>query len=659
MKDKITALRKAIAEHGYNYYVLDNPTISDAQYDVMYRELVELEKEYPEYADAASPTARVGGAVLTSMNTVRHAVVMDSLNDVFSVEELRQWDIKTREAVTDTDGMYVADTKIDGLSVSLEYENGEFIRGSTRGDGWVGEDVTHNLRTIKSVPLRLNKAIPYIEVRGEVYMPRASFKRLNAQREVEGQPLFANPRNAAAGSLRLLDSGITAQRGLDIFVFNIQQITDGYLPQTHADGNAFLRDLGFKVIPISGPHDNIDDVIDFINELERQRDSLAYDIDGVVVKLNSFAERQRLGSTAKAPRWAAAFKFPAELVFTKLLDVVWQVGRTGVLTPNACLEPVALSGSTVARATLHNLDYIASKDIRIGDTVSLQKAGDIIPEVVESIKELRSGDEQSIAQPTECPVCGGEVVKDDAFVAIRCGNDNCIAKRIRGLIHFASRDAMDIGGLGERLCTQLIEKELVKDAADLYALTQEQVAALERMGGKSAENLINAIENSKQQPFHKVIYALGIPNVGAETARLLTATFGNIAELSAATTEQFAAIDGIGAVIGDAIVKYLQDNAELIDRLQSAGINMQSQEQPQSSGIFDGLTFVVTGKFALGTRDRIKDIVQQHGGAVSAAVSSKTHYLLAGDDAGSKLDKAQKLGIQIMTEQEFIEKLQL
>ena len=653
MKQRIEELTKIINEHNYNYYVMDNPTISDFEYDALMRELSELEEKYPEFAKPDSPTKRVGGYALESFEQVRHEVPMESINDVFSFEELREFDERVKGLISGEKVEYVVEYKIDGLSISLEYRNGLLEIGSTRGNGRIGENVTENIKTVRSVPLSVENAPELLEVRGEVYMPHKSFEAVNAQREIDGEPLFANPRNAAAGSLRQLDPKIAAKRKLDIFVFNVQRISEEKF-DNHYDSLMYLKEHGFKVIPDFRKLSEIDGIINEINDISERRGELGFDIDGVVIKVNSFAQREKLGSTAKAPRWAAAYKFPPEKKKTKLTDIVLNVGRTGVLTPNAVLEPVRLAGTTVSKATLHNIDFIRERDIRIGDTVIVQKAGEIIPEVLSVDKSARNGSETEFAMPKLCPVCGAPVVRDDGEAAYRCTGIECPAQLVRNIIHFASKGAMDIEGLGPALVQSLIESGLIKSEADLYYLSEDDVASLDRMGKKSAENLISAIEKSKENDLSKLITALGIRHVGANSAKLIASRFKSMDALLAASADEIASIDDVGAIMAESIVEFLsqQQTIHTISRLKAAGVNMECGTAAAGTK-FAGMTFVLTGSLENYTRSEAAAVIESLGGKVSSSVSKKTSIVVAGDEAGSKLDKAEKLGVRIIGEEEF------
>lgn len=651
MKERMERLTKEIEQHSYNYYVLDNPTITDFEYDRLIHELMELEKEYPQFKANNSPTERVGGKVLEGFETVTHSVPMESLNDAFSKEEIEDFDKSVRKSVDNPE--YVVEMKIDGLSVSLEYIDGEFVRGSTRGDGTVGEDVTQNLKTVKAIPLRLTEKLPYLEVRGEVYMPVSSFVALNNKREENDEPLFANPRNAAAGSLRQLNSAITAERNLSIFVFNIQQIQGKEL-YSHTESLDYLKQLGFKVSPRYNVFSNIEDAYAEILNIGEMRGELGFDIDGAVIKINDFSTRTKLGSTAKAPRWAVAYKYPAEQKQTKLLDITIQVGRTGVLTPTAELEPVRIAGSTVSRATLHNIDNITSKDIRIGDTVIIQKAGDIIPEVVEVVKEKRSGEESVYTMPEKCPVCGTKVVREADEAATRCVNPECPAQKIRNIIHFASKDAMDIDGLGPAIIEQLAEQKLVNSPADLYYLRYEDLVEIERMGVKSANNLIKAIENSKNAGLDRVIFALGIRNIGSKAGKILAEKYGDIDSLSDATEEELTKIEDIGPIMAKSITNFFSGTGaiDIIQKLRFAGVDL-TYTKKSTDNRFEGMTFVLTGTLPTYSRDEASEIIENFGGKTSSSVSKNTTYVLAGEKAGSKLTKAEQLGVKIIDEAEF------
>ena len=651
-KQEIQSLRRELEQANYEYYVLDNPSMSDYDFDHKLRRLEELEAAHPELVTPDSPTQRVGGKVADGFQEVRHRIPLESLQDVFSVEELEEFDQRMREALPE--GVeYDVEPKVDGLSVALEYENGLFVRGATRGDGQVGEDVTENLRTIPSIPLRLPEALPALIVRGEVFMPKKSFERLNKERELRGESLFANPRNAAAGSLRQLDPKIAASRGLDIRVFNIQW-AEGKTFQTHSETLEYLREQHFKVIP----HDtckSIAEAAERIQVMGEGREAYPFDIDGAVVKVNSLAERETLGSTAKFPRWAAAYKYPPEQKPSRVVDIVVQVGRTGVLTPKAVVEPVRLAGTTVTSATLHNQDFIAEKDIRIGDTVLVQKAGEIIPEIVEVLKEKRPEGTQPYHLPEQCPVCGAPVARDEDGAHIRCTGAECPAQRLRHLVHFASRDAMDIEGLGPAVVENLVGAGLVKGPGDLYHLNAEEVAQLERMGKKSAENLVAAIERSKGNDLSRLLFAFGIRQVGQKAGKVLAARFGTLDALMAASEEELTAVPDIGGITARSLLQWFQSpqSIHLIDTLREAGVNLESHEEPVGDQLA-GKIFVLTGTLKRFTRDEAGAMIEAQGGKVSGSVSKKTSYVVAGEAAGSKLRKAQELGIPVLTEEEFL-----
>ncbi|MBQ7109396.1 MAG: NAD-dependent DNA ligase LigA [Clostridia bacterium] len=651
---RIKELSKLLNEYGYQYYVLDNPTVSDFEYDALMRELIILEEENPEFKSPDSPTQRVGGEVSEGFSEVEHTVQMQSLADVFSKEELYEFDERVRASLETDSVEYVTEMKIDGLSVSLEYENGSFVRGSTRGNGFVGEDITQNLRTIPTIPLKLTEAVPYLEVRGEVFMPQKSFVRLNEQREALGEPLFANPRNAAAGSLRQLDSKIVSQRKLDIFIFNVQR-AEGIEFTNHRDSIDYLAKLGFKVIPGNRTYKGIEEAYNEILRIGEDRGNLTFDIDGAVVKVNSFAQRDILGSTSKTPKWAAAYKFPAEQKETKLLDIALQVGRTGVVTPNAVLEPVRIAGSTVSRATLHNIDNIRAKDVRIGDTVIIQKAGDIIPEVVETVVSKRSGDEKEFFMPSTCPACDGELVRKEGEAAVRCVNPNCPAQQLRIIIHFVSKGAMDIDGMGSAIVEQLLDNGLIKDCADIYSLKYEDVIHLEGFADKSARNLISAIENSKELGLDRVLFGLGIRMIGSRAAQILADKFGNLDALMSATEEELSQIPEIGEKMAASLSSYFREgkSQDIINRLKSAGLRLDYTKVKESDAL-EGKTLVLTGTLPTLKRDEAKALIEAHGGKVSGSVSKKTDFVVAGEEAGSKLDKANTLGIPVISEEELL-----
>ena len=649
----IKELREKLNYHSYRYYVLDEPEISDYEYDMLMRELKDAEAKHPELITPDSPTQRVGGQPLSQFESVEHEVKMESLNDYFSKGEILEFHERTSKALG-FEPEYVVEPKIDGLSVSLEYRDGVFFRGSTRGDGLKGEDVTQNLKTVGSIPLRLRENVPYIEVRGEVFMPRKNFVKLNEKREITGESIFANPRNAAAGSLRQLDPAIAAERGLDIFVFNIQR-AEGVSVKTHSEGIALLGRLGFKTIPIDSTYTDIEEAFKKITEIGEGRDGYAYDIDGAVLKVNNLSSREILGSTSKCPRWAAAFKFPPEQKETTLLDIALQIGRTGAVTPNAVLETVSIAGSRVSRATLHNIDYIREKDIRIGDRVLVQKAGDIIPEILRVIKDKRTGDERIFEMPDKCPVCGAPLYREEGEAVFRCTGNFCPSQRERKIIHFASRDAMDIEGMGPSLVYKLTECALVNDVCDLYSLSAEQIAEFDKMGEKSAANIIGAIENSKKRDLANLLFGLGIRFVGKRSAQLIAEHFKNIDAIINASAEDFLQVDEIGDKIAASVESYFKSEQALlnIEKLKAAGVNTECEVQEKGT-LFLGKTFVLTGTLPNLSRAEASEIILKNGGKVSGSVSKKTDFVLAGEAAGSKLEKANSLGITVIDEEEFL-----
>lgn len=649
-KRRAGQLRKELNHHIYRYYVENENDISDYEYDMLMRELQGIEEQYPELLTADSPTHRVGGEADNAFEEVVHPVKMESLQDAFSDDEIRDFDARVHGGVGDA--LYVVEPKIDGLSVSLEYENGVFTRGSTRGDGIVGEDITLNLRTVRSIPLHINTDLPFLEVRGEVYMPRDTFLDIVKEQELNGEKPFKNPRNAAAGSLRQKNPKVTAKRKLDIFVFNIQRIT-GKALTGHKESLDYLKELGFKTVPFYTPCKNIDEALKEIARIGDIRYTLPFDIDGAVIKVDDFGKREALGSTAKYPKWAIAFKYPPEEKETTLLDIEINVGRTGVLTPTAVFEPVFLAGTTVSRATLHNADFILEKQISVGDTVVIRKAGDIIPEVL-SVSKHRDG-APLYEMPRVCPSCGAPAVREQDEAATRCTNPDCPAQLLRMLIHFCSRDAMDIEGLGEALLEVLTEKGKLRNAADIYKLDYREIAALERMGEKSAENLKNAVENSKKNDLSKLVFALGIRHIGQKAAALLAEHFETMDALEQATKEKILEIDGFGEVMADSVVQFfaLPQSKELVHTLQALGVNMRSQKEIVDER-FKGKTFVLTGTLPTMTRSAAGKMIESYGGKTSSSVSKKTDYVLAGEDAGSKLTKAQTLGVPILSEAEFL-----
>ncbi|WP_132080045.1 NAD-dependent DNA ligase LigA [Anaerospora hongkongensis] len=649
-------LRRLLHYHSHRYYVLDAPEIADAEFDRLYQRLVKLEQAYPDLITADSPTQRVGGTPAEGFERVAHSVPMLSLANAFSAEDLLAFDTRVKSGLDGEPLEYVVELKIDGLAINLVYEAGRLLRAATRGDGTEGEDVTTNVRTIKAVPLVLNCQVPPVmEVRGEAYMPRPAFDRLNEERLQAGEALLANPRNAAAGSLRQLDPKVTAARTLDIFVYGMgarEELTVG----THEQTLRFLQELGFKVNPHFKVFKTIEEVIDHCESWAEKRVDLPYDIDGLVIKVNSLAGQRRLGSTAKDPRWAIAFKFPAEQATTIVEDIVVRVGRTGVLTPTAVLRPVRLAGSTVSRATLHNEDYIREKDIKIGDTVIIHKAGEIIPEVISVVFSRRTGEEQSFTIPEICPECGSLVLRIPGESAHKCINSACPAQLREGIIHFVSRDAMNIDGLGQAVVTSLVDAGLIADAADLYTLTAEQVVKLERMGPKSAQNLINAIAVSKQAGLSRLLFGLGIRFVGAKAAATLARHFGDIDLLRQAAEEDLTALDEIGPRIAESVVEYFArpETEQLLTKLAAAGVKLTEEKRRTTEGLpLSGKTFVLTGTLPTLTRSDAAALIESKGGKVASSVSKKTDYVVAGEEAGSKLDKAQQLGITVLNEQEL------
>lgn len=651
-KRRIDELRELLAHHSFLYYVEDAPQISDYEYDKLFYELVALEEKYPEFDSPTSPTKRVGGKALDKFEKVTHAVKMGSLADVFSYDEVRDFVAKTNEKLGKAT-VFSVEPKIDGLSVSLVYENGRFSLGSTRGDGTVGENVSENLKTVRTIPMKTKDVLPHLEVRGEVYMPREAFAALNEKREAEGEQLFANPRNAAAGSLRQLDSKVTASRRLDIFVFNVQA-AEGIEFSSHIESLEYLKSQGFHIIDGIRRASSAGEIISAIEEIGAARDNLPYDIDGVVIKADSLDERKLLGENISTPKWAIAYKFPPEQKQTKLTDIIIQVGRTGVLTPNARLEPVRLAGTVVSRATLHNIDFIRERDIRIGDTVTLQKAGDIIPEIICVDKSKRNGSEVPYEMPTLCPSCGEPVIRDDE-AATRCTNASCPAQLERHITHFASRDAMNIDGMGPAVVRLLIASGLIHNVADIYSLSAGEIEGLDRMGKKSAENLIAAIERSKSAGLDKLIYALGIRQVGEKAARSLAEAFPDIELLFSASEEQISAIYDFGDISAHYIVNFFAhpQTRVLVDELKSRGVKTTYEVQKRGN-IFEGMTFVLTGTLPTMKRDEASRLIEENGGKVSSSVSAKTSMVLAGEDAGSKLTKAQSLGVRIISEEELL-----
>lgn len=661
LSEKYNELKTTLTRWGKEYYVDDNPTVSDYEYDMLYRELEEFEAAHPEMVTGDSPTKRVGGAVLTQFEEFRHNVSLMSLEDVFSEGEVIDFCEKMHETVGFMPE-FVVEQKIDGLSVAVTYDNGIMITGATRGNGIIGENVTENLRTVKSLPLSIDDNIKKIVVRGEVFMPHSAFRKINRDAEEAGTQVFANPRNAAAGSLRQLDSKIAAKRNLDIFVFNMQEI-EGVTIKTHSESLEFMKKLGFKVSPSFRVCRTPTEVWNAICEIGEKRDGLEYDIDGAVVKVNDLALRERIGATEKCPKWACAYKYPPEQKQTRLLDIAVQVGRTGVLTPLAVLEPVKLAGSTIARATLHNEDFIREKDLKIGDIVTIVKSGDVIPAVLSVNKEKRSDgiSRNDFVMPDVCPVCGAPVKRDSGAAAYRCTGEDCPAKLSRRIEHFVSKDAMDIDGLGPQIVSVLLEKGLVSDITDLYSLDAGEIAEIERMGEKSAAKLIDSVEKSKNNDFYRLIYGLGIRNIGVKASKQLAATFGSIDAIMNASTEEILKIEDFGAIMADSIVDFFENpqNIDTVEKLRELGLNFDKTEQKlNAGGRFSGKVFVLTGTLPTLTRNEAKDIIERNGGKTSESVSKKTDYVLAGEAAGSKLDKAQKLNVKIITEDEFRQMLE-
>jgi len=656
IEKRVSELREVINYHNYKYYIEDNAEISDYEYDILYRELETLESQNPRLITSDSPTQRIGGKPLEGFDKVIHTVQMQSLADVFSEEELLAFDVRVREAVGEKIE-YVTEKKIDGLSVSLEYEDGRFVRGSTRGDGLVGEDVTQNLRTIKSIPLTLKEKIPALEVRGEVFISKKDFIKINEEQEAADLPLFANPRNAAAGSLRQLDPKITAERKLDVFIFNIQRV-QGVSFDTHSETLEYLKRQGFKTSPDYKICSGIWEAVNEIRHIGEERGEFAFEIDGAVVKVNSLQQRELLGSTTKMPRWAAAYKYPAEKKQTLIKDIWVNVGRTGVLTPNAVLEPVRLAGTTVSRATLHNMDYIKEKDIRVGDTAWVQKAGDIIPEVVQVVLEKRTGDEKEFHMPQRCPICNSEVIREEGEAAYRCMGIECPAQLLRSIVHFVSRDAMNIDGLGPAIIEALMGKGFVKGIADLYFLNlkKDELLNMERMGKKSTENLLNSIEKSKSNNIDRLIYGFGIRHIGLRAAQLLGENFDSLDALQHAAIEDIMNIHEFGEKMAQSVVVFFkqEQTADTINKLEEAGVNLKSYGKRQlKDKRFDGLTFVLTGTLPSYSRPEASGIIESLGGKTSGSVSKKTDYVLAGEEAGSKLNKANELGVRVIDEEEF------
>lgn len=654
MKERIKELQTLLTRYNYEYHVQDNPSIPDTDYDQLLRELIELEAEHPEYKTATSPTVRVGGEILSNFEKVSHNVPMLSLGNAFNAEDLRAFDQRVRQNAGDV--TYMCELKIDGLAVSLTYENGQFTRGATRGDGTVGENITENLRTIHAIPLSIDSDLSF-EVRGEAYMPKRSFANLNEKRAAEGQQEFQNPRNAAAGSLRQLDPKLAAARNLSVFLYSVTS-PEALNASSQSGALDQLDALGFKTNKERRLMENIDDVIEYIDYWTTHRSDLPYEIDGIVIKVNDLATQDELGFTVKSPRWAIAYKFPAEEVITQILDIELTVGRTGVITPTAILEPVKVAGTTVGRASLHNHELIEERDIRIGDKVVIRKAGDIIPEVVKSLKEERT-DQKVYEAPTTCPSCGHDTVHLEDEVAIRCINPSCPAQLTEGIIHFVSRGAMNIDGLGEKVVRQLFDAELITDVSDLYKLEYNDLIELERMGDKKVTNLLQAVEASKDNPLSKLLFGLGIRFLGSKASRLIAEEYGSMDKILTAEKEQLIEIPEIGEKIADSIVTYTnnEDFKALINKLSAAGLNMTEEKEELSGTVFSNMTFVLTGKLVEMTRNDAKQSIESYGGKVTGSVSKNTDVVVAGEDAGSKLEKAESLGVTVWNEREFIEKL--
>ena len=657
-KQIIEELRKQAEYHAKKYYDNDAPEISDFEYDMLMVELRNLEKEFPEYQSKESLTQKVGGHVKEGFEKVTHEVPLQSLQDVFSIEEVEEYVKKIDEKAEENqieNKTYVIETKIDGLSAALEYKQGKFVKGATRGNGLVGEDVTNNLKTIKTIPMELTEKID-ITVRGEVFISKSDFEKMNQEREENEEELFANARNAAAGSLRQLDSKITAKRPLDIYIFNVQKI-EGKEFNSHFEELEYLSKLGFNVNPVRIPCKTVEEIEKAIQKIGDDRENLSFGIDGAVVKVDDLKFREILGTTAKTPRWAIAYKYPPETKETKLKDIVCQVGRTGVITPMAILEPVKVAGSTISKTTLHNQDFIKEKELKIGDTVVIQKAGDVIPEIVKALKEKRTGEEKEFEMAKVCPVCGAEAIREEGEAAIRCTGIECPAKLFRNLVHFVSREAMNIDGLGESIIGQLLDKKLIENIADIYILKFEDIASLKKNGQKFAQNLVDSINKSKENDLHRLITALGIRHVGVKASKILAKKYKNIDNLMEATAEELSEINDIGPIVANSIREFfLQDQTkDLIEKLKQAGVNLESLEEDIQDDRFAGKTFVLTGSLEKYTRGEAANLIEKFGGKTSSSVSKKTDYVLAGEEAGSKLTKAQNLGVTILTEAEFEE----
>lgn len=655
-KARIEELRKVIEYHNKRYYDDDDPEISDFEYDMLMLELRNLENQFPDFVTSDSLTQHVGGTVKEGFEKVEHEVPLQSLQDIFDFDELYAFDERVKKALGDDANLkYIVETKIDGLSVALEYKNGEFVRGATRGNGLVGEDITENLKTIKHIPKKLKEPVDII-VRGEVFIGKAEFDQMNEERQANEEPLFANARNAAAGSLRQLDSSITAQRPLDIYIFNVQK-SDSIEFKSHIESLEYLEKLGFNVNPVKVPCDSVEEVIKEIENIGENREDLTFGIDGAVIKVDDLNQRETLGTNFKTPKWAIAYKYPPEQKETILKEIALQVGRTGAITPMAILEPVKVAGSTISKTTLHNEDFIKEKDLKIGDTVVIQKAGDVIPEVVGVVKEKRTGREIDFVMPRKCPVCGADAVREDGESAVRCIGIECPAKQYRNILHFASRDAMNIKGLGDSIIEEFLNRDLIKNIADLYTLKFEDIASLKKNGQKFAQNLIDSINQSKNNEFYRVINGLGIRHIGVKAAKSLAKNFKNIDNLQDASVESLLQIDDMGEIMAESVHEFFsqEQTKDLIGKLKSYGVNMKIEETSLVDNRFEGMIFVLTGGLENYSRKEAEDIIESFGGKTSSSVSKKTTYVLAGEDGGSKLTKAQSLGITIINENEFIE----
>ena len=650
-KDRIEELRKKINHYSELYYDEDNSPITDYDYDMMMNELKKLERENPELITKDSPTQKVGGHAREDLKKVTHEVPLKSLQDIFNFEELYEFDKRIKEAGNTN---YCVETKIDGLSCALKYEKGILVQGATRGDGFVGEDVTENVKKIKTIPHRLKEPID-ITVRGEVFMSKKGFEELNKEQEVLGKPLFANARNAAAGSLRQLDAKITEQRPLDIYIFNVQKFAEDEMFESHFEELNYLAKLGFNVVPFRKLCHNIDEAVEAINEIGDMRENLTFGIDGAVVKVDNLKLREKLGDTFKVPRWAIAYKYPPEKKETILKDIICQVGRAGVITPMAILEPVKVAGSTISKTTLHNEDFVKEKDLRIGDHVIIQKQGDVIPEVVDVLKNKRTGEEKIFNMPEYCPVCGARAIREDGEAAVRCTGIECPAKALRNIVHFASKEGMNIEGMGYKIVEQLVDRKLITNIADIYDLRLEDIASLKKNGKKFAKNLIDAIEKSKNQDLSNLITSFGIRHVGKKMAKALARKYKTLDNLIEASVEDLVSKDDVGEVIAKSIHEFFneQQTKDLIQRLKNAGVNTESLEQGTIDNRFEGMTFVLTGTLEKYSREQASDIIENFGGKTSASVSKKTNFVLAGEEAGSKLVKAEKLGVRVISEQEF------